>query len=321
MRSGFDKNKNYWEEISITGKIIDITGKKFNNLTPLFPVRINGKIKWNCLCDCGKEIFVNAAALKNGNTKSCGCLKSNKLKDKWSNAREDLLGSKFNRLTAIRFVGVENNAAIYEFLCDCGNKIITTMHSVKSGNTKSCGCLFDEFIDESKRDIIGKKFGKLTVVSYAGINRYGGTNFKCICDCGREITISRNSLISNNTKSCGCVISIGENNIRKILDKNNIPYKPQWSPPGIKSKNGGCVIYDFAILSNNNVVRLIEFDGEQHNKPFDYFGGENKFLDVKSNDMIKNEYSIKNNIPLIRIPYNKRDNITIEDIITDKYKI
>jgi hypothetical protein len=37
--------------------------------------RKNGRPLWHCRCDCGNEIIVGANALRQGNTKSCGCLK------------------------------------------------------------------------------------------------------------------------------------------------------------------------------------------------------------------------------------------------------
>ena len=51
-------------------------GKKFNNLLVL---NIAGRNKYNrplyeCQCDCGNKIIVEATKVKNGATKSCGCL-------------------------------------------------------------------------------------------------------------------------------------------------------------------------------------------------------------------------------------------------------
>lgn len=31
---------------------------------------------WKCKCDCGSIIYVRSADLRNGHTKSCGCIKS-----------------------------------------------------------------------------------------------------------------------------------------------------------------------------------------------------------------------------------------------------
>lgn len=61
----------------------DLTGQKFARLkvTGLSRLRSSsGTMLWNCLCDCGKKVRVRTASLKNGQTKSCGCLKINNLK-------------------------------------------------------------------------------------------------------------------------------------------------------------------------------------------------------------------------------------------------
>jgi len=59
------------------GKLIDLTGKKFERLTVIERV---GRSKdyqavWLCICDCGTEKRVRSRDLKKGNTKSCGCLR------------------------------------------------------------------------------------------------------------------------------------------------------------------------------------------------------------------------------------------------------
>ena len=52
---------------------IDITGQKFSKL--LVISRFQGSGKWNCLCDCGKNVIVFGSNLKRSNTRSCGCLR------------------------------------------------------------------------------------------------------------------------------------------------------------------------------------------------------------------------------------------------------
>ncbi len=54
----------------------DLTGHKFTRLKPLYHKMIHSKVHWLCRCDCGNEIFVFRSALINGNTRSCGCLRS-----------------------------------------------------------------------------------------------------------------------------------------------------------------------------------------------------------------------------------------------------
>lgn len=61
-------------------RFIDLTGQKFNRLTVLkraddyISPKGQHKLQWLCKCDCGNEIIVQGNSLKNGVTKSCGCL-------------------------------------------------------------------------------------------------------------------------------------------------------------------------------------------------------------------------------------------------------
>ena len=48
----------------------------------------------------------------------------------------------------------------------------------------------------------------------------------------------------------------------------------------------------------------IEFNGLQHYKPIEYFGGEKEFEKRKINDKIKQDYCVENSIELITIKYN-----------------
>ena len=54
-------------------------------------------------------------------------------------------------------------------------------------------------------EMIGTKFGRLTVLEQAGVNKHRSRLWKCVCDCGSEVVVSTPSLRSGNTKSCGCL--------------------------------------------------------------------------------------------------------------------
>ena len=59
-------------------------------------------------------------------------------------------------------------------------------------------------MDKSK-NIIGQKFGRLTVVERAINDKYGNAMWKCVCECGKQCTVRGGGLRSGNTLSCGCL--------------------------------------------------------------------------------------------------------------------
>lgn len=101
--------------------------------------------------------------------------------------------------------------------------------------------------------------------------------------------------------SLGRKISNGEFVIKDWLDTNKVYYEYQYSFSDLKRKP-----FDFYVPDKNT---LIEYDGEQHYKPIDYFGGEDKYKKQVKTDKSKTSYCNKNKIELIRIPYWKFDEI------------
>ena len=57
------------------------------------------------------------------------------------------------------------------------------------------------------KDIIGKRFGRLVVESFAGMSEFGKSRWLCRCDCGKVIIRKKERLSSGDTKSCGCLRS------------------------------------------------------------------------------------------------------------------
>lgn len=61
---------------------------------------------------------------------------------------------------------------------------------------------------------IGKKYGRLTIIEYAGKNKHGAKMVSCDCDCGKTKTIAMSSILTGASMSCGCL------NIKKIRDRS-----------------------------------------------------------------------------------------------------
>ena len=71
-----------------------------------------------------------------------------------------------------------------------------------------------------KLDLTGQKFGKLTVLGLAFIDKH--KFYTCKCECGNEKVIRGSSLTQGHTISCGCV---WKNNTKEYGNKRRITYK------------------------------------------------------------------------------------------------
>ncbi|CEO32973.1 hypothetical protein [Paraclostridium sordellii] len=115
-----------------------------------------------------------------------------------------------------------------------------------------------------------------------------------------------------------CIESTGEAKLRKVLNKYHIKFLKQFRFKDCRGDKYP-LPFDFALFKDNELLMLIEIDGEQHFKPINFNGIDNNranelFNKTKKRDEIKNKYCEKNNIKLLRIPYFEFENI--EKIIT-----
>lgn len=129
----------------------DLTGRRFGRYTVLeYSHRgKNWAAHWRCQCDCGAVKVVAAGALRSGNTASCGCLfRENVI----ARCRENLTGRRFGRLTVIGYAeSYKRKYAKWRCQCKCGKEVVTRAATLKSGMTKSCGCLVREVSSQVNR--------------------------------------------------------------------------------------------------------------------------------------------------------------------------
>ena len=117
-----------------------------NRLTIIQDLEEKNKNGYLCLarCECGKEIKINPIFIKNGNTKSCGCLKLGLLKEYSENSRIDLVGKTFTYLTVLEYLGIVHEKNYYygnyKCKCICGNIKNVRTEYLKTGEVTSCGC-------------------------------------------------------------------------------------------------------------------------------------------------------------------------------------
>lgn len=293
-------------------KKIDLTGQKFGLLTvlseaePHYTPAGKKKIMWNCLCDCGNTTTVESSNLKNRHTSSCGC----------KCGRTDKTGQRFGKLIAIKRL----TGGKYLCQCDCGNIVEVETSNLSSGNTQSCGCLQKERASQASfKNLIGQRFGKLTVLERVENNRFNHVCYKCQCDCGGIAIVDSTNLKNGNTTSCGCIKSKGEMYIQQWLSGHNIKYIPQYSHDKIILKSGRRPFFDFAIFTpTNQLYCLLEYNGKQHYE-YSGYGWDNKenFEKTKDRDRQKEDWCKKLNIPLYKIAYNQNVEEVLEGIAKD----
>ena len=114
--------------------------------------------------------------------------------DRRGNKFKDITGKKFNKLQVLSFNAINKDGqAVWDCLCDCGNSCIVRGNLIRTGKTKSCGCLVSEWNSaqmEHRIDHIGERFGRLLVTGKS-IGHRKLWNVKC--DCGKENFAQKNS--------------------------------------------------------------------------------------------------------------------------------
>ena len=125
----------------------------------------------------------------------------------------DLTGQKYHKLTVLhrvedRITPGGYKDTMWHCRCDCGNEVDVSSQALRKKHhaTKSCGCLCNGG-KKGINDLTGRRFGKLLVLERAE-DAVTNTNahplqYRCLCDCGKEVVVRGSGLISGGTRSCG----------------------------------------------------------------------------------------------------------------------
>lgn len=165
-------------------KRIEMVGMKFGRLTviKIDGERIPGRHpNWMCACDCGGKTVRSAVYLRSGIDPSCGCASM-----ELNRRKNDLKGKVFGRLKVLFSEKTSNSrrSIVWNCICDCGKETIATGSDLRSGHTRSCGCLQLDSLRESNT-VHGHTIGgdqSRTYVSWASMHtrcrNKKSTNFK-----------------------------------------------------------------------------------------------------------------------------------------------
>lgn len=317
-------NKCQFIKGTISNKRKDLTGNRYGKLVVLEMIYNcigpqGGKPRARCVCrcDCGNTITTTADALLHSGKTSCGC---DTAKRRIKSLRKDLTGKKFGRLTVL---SMDWNTRPTKCLCrcDCGNVTSVANADLVNGHTQSCGCLHKERTSAANT----KDFtNTVTMYGVKLLHQYKKNNkgqwlWECECGiCGNHFVELPARVLDGHVASCGCAIkSSGERLIENILKKYHYDYEMQYSFDDCRDKK--VLHFDFAIKNNDDVLFLIEYDGQQHFKAIDLWGGEKELNAIQKRDSIKNNYCKHNKIPLLRLPYTLTAE-QVEDKIVKFYK-
>lgn len=134
----------------------------------------------------------------------------------------DLTGKTFGNWKVLRrsedhFTLGLIRVTMWEVVCICGERGTVSGNSLRSGRSKSCGCL--EYIPKNFVNLEGKRFGRLLVVKRTDNKNKSGEKiyYLCECDCGTSKVIDGNALKGNSTVSCGC---FNKENASRLFMKN-----------------------------------------------------------------------------------------------------
>lgn len=126
----------------------NLVGKRFGELVVVARVGSDprGKARWHVRCDCGEGTFADTNSLRSGTKTSCGCKVGRAAAER--NARThhgSMVGQQFGRLTVMERRGSDRNQkALWLAECACGARVTKTTGQLRSGHTRSCGCLRSE---------------------------------------------------------------------------------------------------------------------------------------------------------------------------------
>ncbi len=197
---------------SKNGPLQDLTGQMFGRWTVLSNA---GNGKWHCLCECGKSKAVNGLNLRNGVTKSCGCLTGELLSKRrrkypkedaftyqsWKQMRR-LCNSKNRRSHgAAGITYAPEWESFPRFRADMGLRPLdkTLVRIDPKGHYEPGNCRWAD-AKNLFQDLTGLVFDRWTVLREASNGKW-----HCRCECGKSKVVNGQNLRNGVTKSCGCL--------------------------------------------------------------------------------------------------------------------
>ena len=278
----------------------------------------NNNTKLDIKCVCGDIFHVDFNTFRKGQIRCKKCYwieNKHHKKYTYEDVKDYIENRSECKLISNEYIGIFDKL---DLLCECGNMFKKSYAKLKNMNIICCpDCSRILTNMKNTHDIdyicnaVKEKYGndiKIVNMDYVGTRHTIATiQHKC----GYVFEKNVNRLLYTDIKCPKCMIStsIGVAKILKYLADNDVTYIKEYM-----FDDCSCIRrlrFDIYVPKCN---LCIEFDGEQHFRIIDHFGGLDGFINTKIRDTIKNEYCKNKNINLIRIPYNHLDKI--DDILS-----
>lgn len=208
---------------------------------------------------------------------------------------------------------------MWRCICECGNyALVNTQHLLR--DTKMC-------LDCSKKikipNLIGKRFGRLVVLSFVDIKNRPGSHWLCQCDCGKTKIIKGGRLTDKRkpSRSCGCLQA---EHARKI---NSLPYGIASLRLLIRNYKGGAKSrgIEYSLL-DTEFIELTKKDCYYCGKePAQYLTINNKKETITYNgiDRVDNNkgYTLDNCVPCCKQCNQAKSNLSQEEFYAWRIRI
>ena len=273
-------------------EVYDLVGNEYIFLDAYVNARTKLRVKHN---NCGKVYKVKPNNFLNGSRCPYCYGTSNKTDTQFKQEVKNLVGNEYTFLDS--YVDAKTKLKVKHNTC--GNIYEVQPNTFLSAKRRCPYCFgtnkktTDEF-DAEVCDLVGNE--------YTFLDSYSGAKTKIKVKhntCGNIYEVQPTNFIQGY-RCQFCNSPKGETLITKILNNLNIRYEYQKTFDDLVDRAN--LSYDF-FISDQNV--LIEYQGIQHYKPVDRFGGESQFKLQQKHDQMKDDYAEKNGYDLIAVPYTE----------------
>lgn len=282
----------------------------------------SSKERIHCRCKIdATEWYPIAESLYHHGCPTCGHLLTKEKETKNNEAFLENLYSKRNDLLAMeKYKGYKT---LTKFLCLVHNEIFyETPENILRFNRCCKKCGKENFRNKMILGITKaqEKINTMNAHIHINSNKYVNTKTNMNFFCDECLNFWDTTLEYLFDTHCNCPFcnpkSHGEGKIENFLKHNKIAYKKEKTFKGLVGLGNGLLKYDFYLNKHN---LLIEFQGKQHEKPYERFGGQEQFEKQQEHDRRKRDYAKEHNIELLEIWYWDFNNI--EQILNEKLDI